>query len=224
MIVCIPEVLTPKELGEIRAKALSLPFVDGKETAGARARLVKRNEQVSKSAEERKEIQSQIIAALRRSKEFDRCVLPKNIRPPLISRYRPGMTYGKHVDDALMGPVGARDRSDVSVTLFLSDVGDYEGGELVIHSPFGMQEVKLPAGSAVAYPSWTLHEVTEVTSGERLVAVTWVQSYVRDDSRREILGDLAAIRDHLAKLDPGGQETDAAFRAHTNLLRMWAET
>ena len=85
--------------------------------------------------------------------------MPRHIRPPLISRYRPGMAYGKHVDDALMGPVTARERSDVSVTVFLSEAGDYEGGELVIHSPFGTQEVKLPSGSAVKQsgPSSTAH-------------------------------------------------------------------
>lgn len=224
MILCIPSVLTPAEISDIRGKALALPFVDGKETAGARARLVKRNEQVSKNAEERKDLQTQIIAALRRSREFERGVLPKHIRPPLISRYRAGMSYGKHVDDALMGPAGNRDRSDVSVTIFISDATEYEGGELLIHSPFGLQEIKLPAGSVVAYPSSTLHEVAEIKSGERLVAVTWVQSYVRDDQRREILADVGAIRDRLAKLEPKGIDTDAAYRAHANLLRMWAET
>jgi PKHD-type hydroxylase len=133
------------------------------------------------------------------------------------------MAYGKHVDNALMGPKSARERSDVSVTVFLSDVGEYEGGELVIYSPFGAQEVKLPAGSAVAYPSYTLHEVAEVTSGERLVAVTWVQSFVRDDRHREILADIAGIRDRLATLAPDAVETDSASRLHANLLRMWAE-
>jgi len=158
-----------------------------------------------------------------RNSEFRRTVHPKRIRPPLISRYRPGMAYGKHVDDALMGPKNARERSDVSVTVFISDVSDYEGGELVIHSPFGIQEVKLPAGSAVAYPSYSLHEVAEVTSGERLVAVTWVQSYIRDDHQRQILADVANIRDRLAKIAPKAEETDAAYRLHSNLLRMWAE-
>jgi len=202
---------------------MSLPFVDGNQTAGTRAKLVKHNEQVSTEAQERKPLLLMVINALMRNSEFRRTVHPKRIRPPLISRYRPGMAYGKHVDDALMGPKNARERSDVSVTVFISDVTDYEGGELVIHSPFGIQEVKLPAGSAVAYPSYSLHEVAEVTSGERLVAVTWVQSYIRDDHQRQILADVANIRDRLAKIAPKAEETDAAYRLHSNLLRMWAE-
>ncbi len=224
MIICIPDILTQAELKTIREQVLSLPFVDGRETAGSRAKLVKRNEQVSKTNEERKPVQALIVTALRRSHEFTRNVVPQHIRPPLISRYRPGMAYGKHVDDPLMGPVNARERSDVAVTVFLSDAADYEGGELVIHSPFGDQQVKLPAGAAVTYPASTLHEVTEVTKGERLVSVTWVQSYVRDERQREILADVARVRDLLAKIAPKAAEADAAHRIHCNLLRLWSET
>ncbi len=84
--------------------------------------------------------------------------------------------------------------------------------------------MKLPARYAVIYPSGTLHEVAEVTKGERLVAVTWVQSYVRDERHRQFLSDAAEIRDKLHALDPKAPETDTAFRLYTNLLRMWAET
>jgi PKHD-type hydroxylase len=150
--------------------------------------------------------------------------MPHRIRPPLISRYKPGMAYGLHVDDALMGPVEARDRSDISVTVFVSDAKEYEGGELVIHSPYGKQEIKLPSGHLVAYPSSSLHEVTAVTSGERLVSVTWVQSYIRDEKQREALGDVAIIRNKLNALVPNSPETDLAFRLHTNLMRMWSDT
>src|SRR5919109_4958579 len=190
MITCIPDVLNSEELKKLRDEAAKLPFVPGAETAGARARRVKNNEQVSQKAEERKPLHEIVINALMRNRDFARAAQPKRIRPPLISRYREGMAYGKHVDNALMGPRSARERSDVSVTLFISDLTEYDGGELVMHSAFGVQEVKLPAGWVVAYPSSTLHEVTEVTRGERLVAVTWVQSYVRDDRQREIISNL----------------------------------
>lgn len=224
MITCIPDVLTAEEIKKLREEAAALPFVSGFETAGGRARRVKNNEQISQKAEERKALHEIVIGALARSKEFHRAALPKRIRPPLISRYRPGMAYGKHVDNALMGPRGARERSDVSVTVFISDLDEYDGGELVIHSPFGVQEVKLPSGSVVAYPSSSLHEVTEVTRGERLVAVTWVQSYVRDDQKREIIGNLAQIKDKMNVLAENALETDLAHHTYANLLRMWAET
>ena len=37
--------------------------------------------------------------------------------PLILSRYKPGMAYGTHVDDALMQGL----RTDVSFTVFLSD-------------------------------------------------------------------------------------------------------
>lgn len=224
MIVIIPDVLTEEEQQKLLDLAGTTTFVSGKETAGFRAKLVKNNEQVSKDAEDKKQLQDIVVTALNRSKEFRRGAIPHRIRPPLISRYRPGMAYGAHVDDALMGASGNKERTDVSVTVFINDATEYEGGELVIHSPYGPQEVKLPARFAVIYPSGTLHEVAEVTKGQRLVAVTWVQSYVRDERQRQFLSDAAAIRDKLHAIDPKGSETDTAFRLYTNLLRMWAET
>src|SRR3546814_13982024 len=92
--------------------------------------------------------------------------------------------YGDHVDDALMGgddPV----RSDLSVTVFLNDPAEYEGGELVLDTPGGEQVFKLPLGAAVVYSSTTLHRVEPVTAGVRRAAVTWVQSLVRAGARRD---------------------------------------
>src|SRR5262245_34107138 len=136
MITCIPDVLTADEIKKLREEAARLPFVPGAETAGGRARRVKNNEQVSQKAADRKALHDIVSTALTRSREFTRATLPKRIRPPLISRYRQGMAYGKHVDNALMGPKSARERSDVSLTVFISDLDEYDGGELVIHSPF----------------------------------------------------------------------------------------
>ena len=224
MISCITDVLTHEEIKKLREEAALLPFVPGAETAGGRARRVKNNEQVSQKAEERRELHKIVIAALMRNKDFNRAAMPKRIRPPLISRYRQGMAYGQHVGNALMGPKEARERSDVSVTVFISDINEYDGGELIIHGSFGMQEVKLPSGSVVVYPSSSLHEVAEVTRGERLVAVTWAQSYVRDDRQREILASLSEVKDKMNAIAPDANETDLAHHVHANLLRMWAET
>lgn len=224
MILSMHDVLSAQELDFLRKGAQQLPFVPGVETAGTRAQRVKNNEQVSVRADARKELQKVVVAALERHRDFHRTVLPRHIRPPLISRYREGMAYGKHVDSALMGPQSARERSDVSITVFISDAADYDGGELVIHGSFGAQRVKLPAGAAVAYPSTSLHEVAPVTRGERLVAVTWVQSYVRDERQREILAHLSQVKDKMNALVADAVETDLLHHAHANLLRMWAET
>ncbi len=169
-----------------------------------------------------KAVKAAVLAGLKRNKTFQRVALPRTVRPPLISRYRVGMNYGLHVDHAMMGrPV--KEHNDIAVTVFLNDPGDYDGGALVMSSPFGEQEIKLPYGHAVVYPSSTLHRVAPVTRGERLAAVTWVQSHVRDPARREILYDLSRMRETLAKLDPDGEAADLAFKARANLLRMWSE-
>jgi PKHD-type hydroxylase len=222
MLTCIPDILEWPEIKKIRAAIESGEFLDGTKTAGYRAKRVKHNQQMDRTTDAAKEVKTAVLAALKRNKIFQRVALPRTIRPPLISRYQVGMNYGLHVDDAMMGGK-AKERSDISVTVFLSDPGDYEGGVLVMNSPYGEQEIKLPAGHAVVYPSSTLHKVAPVTGGERLAAVTWVQSQVRDPARREILYDVYRMREKLAKLHPEEEEADLAFRTHANLLRMWSE-
>ncbi len=222
MLVCIPEVLDWTELKKIRAAIAEGSFEDGRRTAGRRAKRVKNNLQLSKGDGRADEIKATILAALRRNPTFRRVAIPRTIRPPLISRYREGMSYGLHVDDALMGTT-RKERSDLSVTVAINDPGEYDGGELVIHGSLGEQEVKLPAGTAVVYPSCYLHRVAPVTRGERLAAVTWVQSYVREAAKREVLHDLELIREKLTQAAPDTEEADLAAKTYANLLRMWSE-
>ena len=224
MLLCIDDVLDHTELRKLRELISMKDFIDGKKTAGARARRVKENEQLDKSgSEEGKKINDLIFKSLRRNKEVQRGALPKKIKTPIISRYKPGMQYGLHVDDALMGE-GSKVRGDVSCTIFLNDPSEYEGGELTIRTSFGEQQIKMPAGTAVIYPSTTLHRVESVTAGEPLCAVTWIESYVRDASKREILRDCKIIYEHLLEKDADAEATDLAQKTHANLLRMYADT
>ncbi len=222
MLVTIDNVLDAPTLKTIRKSMEDGSFDDGQKTAGFRAKRVKHNEQLSPKDDSRKEIDRLVIDALWRNGEFHRIAVPRIINRPLFSRYGVGMNYGLHVDDAFMGG-RQKMRSDLSVTVFVSNPDEYEGGELEMASPFGPQEVKLFAGSAVVYPSSTLHRVKPVTSGIRLAAVTWVQSYVADPARREVLYDIDRIRRRLGEIDPDGAETDLAFKTHANLLRMWSD-
>ncbi|RMD62510.1 MAG: Fe2+-dependent dioxygenase [Alphaproteobacteria bacterium] len=222
MLVCIPDVLDWTELKKIHALIGDGAFKDGRLTAGYRAKRVKHNLQLDKEAPGAQEAKTLIVNALKRNRMFQRAAMPHTIRPFLISRYEVGMQYGMHVDDALMGG-HPKVRSDVSITVFLNAPDEYEGGELTIASPFGEQQVKLPAGAAVVYPSSTLHRVEPVTRGVRLAAVSWIQSYVRDPARREILFDIYRLREKIATLAPDAEETDLAFKTHSNLLRMWSE-
>lgn len=221
MINCIPNVLSTEEAREVRQRVERLRFVDGAATAGVFARTVKRNEQVEAGPETQK-LQEQVMGALVRNAAFEMAARPKQMKPVLFSRYEPGMEYGPHVDNAVMSgrPLV---RSDVSLTLFLSEPDAYDGGELAIETHTGGQEIKLPAGWIVAYPSSSLHRVTPVTRGQRVAAVTWVQSMVRDPQHREILFDLETTRRSLFEAHGKTREFDLVSKSFANLMRMWAE-
>ena len=114
-------------------------------------------------------------------------------------------------------------RTDVSFTLFLADPETYDGGELVIESVSGEDEIKLPAGHLVAYDSTSLHRVAPVTRGERMVAVGWAQSHVRDSAKRELLFDLETAKRSLFAQSGKTPEFDLLAKTSANLFRMWAE-
>lgn len=222
MIVCIPNILDRTGLQQARALAARAEFIDGGATAKGRARERKQNEQARRDPSGHSEIETLVMEALYGSKAFQVTAFPRSIHPPTISRYKPGMQYGLHADNAFIG-TKYKVRSDLSVTLFLSNPEDYDGGELIITSGGGQQEVKLLAGEAVVYPSGTLHRVNAVSRGERLAAVTWVQSYVRSQEQRELLGDLRVMSKHLNEHDPESHAADLGVKTYYNLLRMWSD-
>jgi PKHD-type hydroxylase len=223
MIVCIDNVLTTEELTEIHQLLKDAEFQDGQLTAGRYAKTVKQNQQVKGNTAAAQCIRAIANPALKRNSLFQSVVRPKVIRPLLISRYEVGMSYGTHTDNALMGVGDDLTRSDVSMTLFLSDPNSYEGGELMIETTLGEQGFKLAAGAAIVYPSTTLHRVAEVTAGVRLVAVTWIQSIIRDVQEREILFELDTVRHSLFEQSGKTVEFDLLCKTHSNLLRKWAE-
>lgn len=222
MLTCIPSILNSTELEHIDECLKEAEFEDGKTTAGFRAKRVKENLQLTAAAPVKKEINELVQGALKRNTLFQRVAIPRTIRQPLISRYTPGMAYGPHVDDALMGNPH-RVRTDLAVTVFLSDQDAYEGGELMVGSSMGHIAVKLPRGDGVVYPASTIHSVNPVTSGERLAAVTWVQSHVRDPMQRELLAELHFLKNSLNEANPSDEKTELAFKLYSNLLRMWAD-
>lgn len=225
MIICISNLLDAATLGKVRELLGRARFADGKATAGWHARLVKDNEQAVASHPATQEAAGLVAAALRGNEVFRSAVLPQRLRPVLFARYGEARSYGAHVDDALMGlddPAGPV-RTDVAVTVFLAPSASYEGGELVIESTVGEQAFRLEAGDAIAYPATTLHRVAPVTSGERLVAVTWVQSLVRDPAAREVLFDLDAARRAVFEREGKGPAFDLITKSHANLLRLWAQ-
>ncbi len=223
MLITIAHVLTPHQLSEVRKLLQDAEFVDGKRSAGMLAKKVKNNEELAQDADRHQQLNQIVMGSLLKHPGFQLAAFPHRVATPFYARYRQGMTYGDHVDDPVMGPPGAQYRSDVSITIFLNAPDEYEGGELVVRTAFGEQKTKLDAGSAVVYPSASLHHVTEVTSGERIVAVTWTQSMIRDAARRELLYDLGTARDTMLRENPAAEETRKIDVSYVNLVRMWAE-
>ncbi|MBD0269735.1 MAG: Fe2+-dependent dioxygenase [Cyanobacteria bacterium Co-bin8] len=222
MIFKIPNLLTPEELEQITSQLAKSEFIDGKLTAGWHAKLVKNNQQLSRQDNTYEVLKGLLQTALERNPLFQVAVRPKVVHSVLFSRYTPGMSYGRHTDNALMGGSSFL-RSDVSFTVFLNSPAAYEGGELVIEGADSETNYKLEAGTALFYPSTTLHRVDPVTSGERLVIVGWVQSLVRDASQREILFDLETVRRSLFAQSGKSDEFDLLSKSVANLLRRWVE-
>ncbi len=222
MLIVIPELLNTAQLEKIHELLEPARFVDGKLSAGMAASKVKENEELALEPELLKRLYRVVMASVGHSTLFRNAALPAKVADFIFARYRPGMRYGDHVDDPIMGQ-GPRFRSDVSMTIFLNPPEAYDGGELVIRTPFGDQHVKLPAGHAVVYPSASVHRVAEVTRGERWVALTWIQSFVRDAARRELLYELNQSREALLRTEPDSDLSKNVDRSYVNLLRMWAE-
>ena len=223
MLITIPNILDKERLDFIIRTLEKSKFVDGTLSAGMAAKRVKNNEELEASEQQMQQLNNLVMGSLVQHEEFKAAAIPFRVAAPYYARYTKGMAYGDHVDDPIMGSGGQQYRSDISTTVFLNDPTEYDGGELVITTSFGEQKVKLPAGSAVVYPSSSLHHVAEVTKGTRLVAVTWAQSMIRDPAKRELLYTLNQARESLLKNRPEEAETKQVDVSYVNLFRMWSE-
>ena len=225
MLIQIPDVLTPDQVSSSRQQLDGSQWIDGNVTAGHQSRLAKHNMQLSEDDPAAIEIGDLIIEALERNPLFVSAALPRKIFPPLFNRYAGGQNFGTHVDNAIRQVTGTehRVRTDLSATLFLSGPDEYEGGELVVEDNFGVQRVKLPAGSLILYPASSLHHVTPVTSGARVASFFWIQSMVRDDGERTLLFDLDTSIQRLAAESPDHPSVIQLTGVYHNLLRRWAE-
>jgi PKHD-type hydroxylase len=225
MLLHIPDVLSLEQVTQMRAALDAADWTDGRETVGAQGARVKRNRQLPDASPLRRQLGQLVLAALAASPLYHAATLPLRTLPPRFNRYEGGGHYGFHVDGAVMALSDeAQLRSDVSCTLFLSEPDDYDGGELIVNDTYGEHEVKLPAGDLIVYPSSSLHRVTPVTRGTRLAAFFWVQSLIRDDSRRRLLFELDSS---IQALTQSGADAAALLQltgVYHNLLRQWAET
>jgi PKHD-type hydroxylase len=228
MLICVPDVLSKADVADFRRIADGCAWEDGRSTAGAQSAMVKKNEQLPPDSEVARTLGNRVISALTASPRFIAAAIPKQIFPPLFNRYAAsdGHHFGIHVDNAVRGDrlSGLRIRTDLSVTLFLSEPEEYDGGELIIEDFYGSHEIKLPAGHLVLYPASSLHMVKPVTRGMRVASFFWLQSMIRDAHARSLIFDLdnaiQALVERLGRDDP---ETVKLTGIYHNLIRYWAE-
>ena len=223
MILVVNAIPDSAVLAAIAERIALLEWRDGRETAGATARAVKRNEQAVMDGPAGRALREELGRIVADHPVVRAAALPRRLSPLLISRTGVGGGYGAHVDNALMGRGDRRLRTDLSFTLFLTPPGDYDGGELAIHASGAVQEIKAEAGSMVLYPSGAIHEVRPVTRGTRIACVGWIESLIADAGRRELLFDLENLRVDLRRQLPGqSAELLTLDKTIANLLRMWA--
>ena len=222
MLIVIEQLFSADEAVRIRVRLEDAHWQDGRSTAGSLAVHAKSNQQVDAADPLAGELGNEILARLGRNSLFMSAALPDKIYPPRFNRYAGGGNYGTHIDGAVMSlpHTGELMRTDLSATLFFSDPEDYGGGELLIETVYGAQEVKLAAGDLVLYPSTSLHQVKPVTRGARLAAFFWVQSMVRDAEQRALLFDLdQSIQSLTTTLGPRDAEVLRLNGVYHNLLR-----
>ena len=213
------QILTDAEVAECRRIAASAPFIDGKITNPHNT--AKQNEQLHDQAAYQKS--SELLkTALARSPEFMEFVFPVALAPPMMTRYKPGMKYGAHADAAFIQLPGATIRSDLSCTIFLNEPKDYEGGELHLRLGDAELSFKLKPGEAIVYPSDSLHQVVPVAKGERLVAITFIQSRIQDPFRRNMLYELNEVA-ALEGLKMDAENFSRLQLVQQNLLRYWSD-
>jgi PKHD-type hydroxylase len=228
MLIAVPKVLNDQQLSAVRQLLdnAGAAWVDGRVTAGYQGAPVKFNQQIDEGSEVAAQCQQIILSALERHPRFISAALPNTVYPPMFNRYGEGMQFGAHVDGSVrINPFDGRKlRTDISATLFLTDPADYDGGELQIEDTYGTHSAKLAAGDMILYPATSLHTVTPITRGVRTGCFFWVQSLVRDDTRRSMLFDMDNAIQQLNQTNADEQARRTLIGCYHNLLRQWADT
>jgi PKHD-type hydroxylase len=219
MFLQIENFLTPAEVQSVAQIAQQAKFIDGKRSNPHN--IVKDNaigDPLDPTAQKASQI---ALAALQRSEEARNFVFPHRIAVPTLARYAVGMKYGAHIDAAFL-PTGPEPlRSDVSCTIFVSNPAEYQGGELLVHLGSEIVTIKGAAGSAVFYASTSVHQVVPVTSGERIVLITFIESQIPDQMQRDLLYSLGEVR-ALEGLKMEWRNRTQLEYVIANLHRMWS--
>jgi PKHD-type hydroxylase len=225
MLLQIAAALSAAQVAQCRQALAQIEWIDGRATAGHLSVSVKHNQQIGEDHPVGRRLGHLLLDALERNPLFVSGALPAKIVPPLFNRYTEGQSYGPHIDGSVRPIHGSnqRVRTDLAATLFLSEVDEYDGGDLIVDDTFGPQRMKLPAGSMILYPASSVHHVSPVTRGARLASFFWIQSMVRQDHRRRMLFDLDVNIQRLRRDAPQHASILELTALYHNLMREWAD-
>lgn len=218
MILHIENAIDSGTLGALIEAVKQEDFTDGLETAGRAAKAVKHNRQLRLLGDQPAALHL-LLTHLQKNPLVKTAAFPKTFTNVMVNQYQADMQYGLHVDDALMGQT----RTDISFTLGLTEIEQFEGGELVLEDSTGERSWKLGRGDLLLYPSHFLHRVNPVRNGERLAMVGWIQSHIRDSQQRELLFDLKCSMSEEFEQRGKTEQYDRLSKSYNNLLRRWAE-
>jgi PKHD-type hydroxylase len=219
MQLIVPGMLSKAEVAQVRKRMDNADYIDGASRVAGAAAAVKNNSQVREDTDAYKELVPFLMRKIAGNSQVTNNYFPKSVLPLLLSRYEAGMYYGAHMDAPFFRNGDLR--ADVSMTLFLSEPDEYGGGELTLMPGGEEVAIKLEAGDAFFYPTTILHRVAEVTEGARVVAVTWMESFIRNPQFREIAAQLNRVQGSLANRSDLAEEADILRAASSNLLREW---
>ncbi len=222
MLITLPNLLTAEQCETILKEIEPLEWKAGQADDKEYTAAIKHNQELNTKDPVAAKHLLTINQAIVTNKELSTRTFPLQMLAPRFNRYDVGQTYKKHTDAAYMGtpPV----RTDMSITVFLSDPDSYEGGELEMEYSSGeCRSIKGQAGTLICYPTDVTHCVAPVTKGSRIAAITWIRSAIQDFHKR---GILSTVRDcTLRERASNGMETKQyvdLMGVQQNLLRMWA--
>ncbi len=219
MFLEVKGLLNQAEVTRLLELSRELKFIDGR--ASNPANVTKTNFQADLGDPKYHESSQIVAGAMGRSRAFNDFAMPKRIAPPLMLRYDTAQKYGVHADAAYMQVPGGPLRSDVSCTVFIAEPSFYQGGELTIHLGIRPIVIKGAPGDCILYPSTTLHEVLPVRSGVRIVSITFIESLVADQEKRNLLYELNEVG-ALEGLNMSWENRVRFEAARQNLLRRWS--
>lgn len=220
MFLQIDDFLNETEVRQINELARQAKFIEGRRSNPHN--LTKTNVIVDPADPQGQHAAQVALGAFQRNEQARNFAFPQRLAIPQLARYSAGQAYGVHTDAAFL-PAGQQPlRSDISCTIFISDPSTYQGGDLVIYLGAEELHIKGNPGSTVLYPSTTLHQVTPITAGERLVILTFIESQIADERKRSLLHVLNEVRAAEGLKMDWSNRTRLEY-VSMNLQRMWAK-